>query len=404
MSLPTRAAIDTPAAAVQAMYARVAVVGAETVSLAQAAGRVLAEDLRSDRESPPCDVSAMDGVALRVADAGVAGLRIAAEVAIGRRPPALPEGAALRIVTGAPLPPGAETVVRIEDVTIDDGRATVRPGVAVPFGGNIRRRGENLDAGALVQSAGGAIDAGLTTALASFGCATVAVHRRVRVAVLVTGDELVEVDGAPDEFQIRDSNGPAVVAALGRSAWLDAFRVPRVADDFAALKAAITGALAGADALILTGGVSMGGKDYVPEALRAVGCEVVFHKLPQRPGQPVLGAVAPGGKAVFGLPGNPLSGLVTARRLVLPTLAKAAGLLAAPPMELVTLDVDPDAPGFDPPAKVWWFKLARRTGPGRVLLVPGRGSGDVVSAARAHGFVEVPPGESGAGPWPFYSW
>jgi molybdenum cofactor synthesis domain-containing protein len=182
-------------------------------------------------------------------------------------------------------------------------------------------------------------------------------------------------------------------------AWTELSEQRRIGDDPAALRDAAQSLLRGADALLLTGGVSMGPRDFIPAVLAELGARVVFHRLPQRPGKPILGAVLPDGRPILGLPGNPQSVMVTARRFGLPVLARLAGLRE---------------PGFPWPARLegagetridlWWHRLARVVGPGVVEAVDGRGSGDVSAAARSDGFCEVPPGQSGPGPWPFYPW
>jgi molybdopterin biosynthesis enzyme len=143
----------------------------------------------------------------------------------------------------------------------------------------------------------------------------------------------------------------------------------------------------------------MGDRDFVPRALEILGAAVVFHRLPQRPGRPVLGALLADGKPVLALPGNPLSVLVTARRIATPVLSRLAGLVQALPPPSVTLDAS-DVRALD----LWWHRLVRLTGPGRASLVEAASSGDFVAGARSAGFVETPPGATGTGPWPFYAW
>ena len=218
----------------------------------------------------------------------------------------------------------------------------------------------------------------------------------------LTGDEVLRHDDpheSPNEFQLRDSNAPGLAALLGSRAWLDVLEPEHVGDDKQATIDAIGSMLGRCDALMLMGGVSMGDRDFVPGALEANGVETVFHKLPQRPGKPVLGGIAPGGRPVFGLPGNPVSVLATARALALPALAARAGIerLPDPPMVRV---VNAD----DKTLGIWWRRLVRVVGVGEVELVETRGSGDVPSSARSDGFVELPPGSSGEGAWAYYEW
>lgn len=389
---------DSPAAALDALRARIEAVGIERVAAAGAAGRVLAEGIVTDRPSPAADVSAMDGFAIRVADRPLASIPIAGEIRIGREPPELAPGTALRIVTGGAIPRGADAVVRIEDVTVDGGAIRIAGAARIAEGAEIRRAGENADAGAIVAHEGTLIDAAIATAIASFGAAEVAVRRKVRVAIVVTGDELVDAGARATPWQVKDSNGPALAASLART-WVELVRTPRVADDERATREAIAGALADCDALVLTGGVSMGNRDHVPDALRACGVEVLFHKLPQRPGKPVLGGIAEGGRPVLALPGNPVSVLVTARRLALPAIAARGGIARVAPPARVRL-----VPAPDETISLWWHRPVRLASDGTASIVPSRGSGDVVAIAASDGFVEIPPGTAGEGPFPFYAW
>jgi len=391
-------AFDSPGAALAAMVARIEPVGTERVRLPDAGGRVLAERVVADRPSPSCDVSAMDGYALRAADVKPGRIGVAGEILMGRQPPAMPDGAALKIVTGAPVPDGADVVIKREDVDEHDDHIVIRDDSHKP-GQHIRRRGENLAQGDEVCAPGCVITPTVVGALATFGIADPSVHARVRVGIISTGDEVLRHDENPHEFQLRDSNAPGLAALLGSRAWLDVLDPEHVGDDKQATIDAIGSMLGRCDALMLMGGVSMGDRDFVPGALEANGVETVFHTLPQRPGKPVLGGIAPGGRPVFGLPGNPVSVLVTARVLGAGALAARAGVerLPDPPMVRV-VNADDKALG------IWWRRLVRVVGVGEVELVETRGSGDVPSSARSDGFVELPPGSSGEGAWAYYEW
>jgi molybdopterin molybdotransferase len=341
----------------------------------------------------------MDGYAVRCTDAAASErLAVSAQARIGRAPPALVPGTAVHIVTGAPVPAGADAVIRREDVRERGDEIELLPAARqIKPGTALRRRGENAASGEDIVAAGVLIGPATVGALASFGITRVRVHRRVRVAVITTGDEVVDASETPSAWMLRDSNGPGVAAMLGRLTWAEVVSRERVADDLAAIERAIRRALGEADAMFLTGGVSMGDRDHVPAAVRSAGAEAVFHKVPQRPGKPVLGAVSHG-RPVLALPGNPVSVLVTARRIGVPVLERVAGLLTGAPPPLVS--AGDDGKRID----LWWHRIARLSGPGRAELTDGRGSGDVPSAARSDGFIEVPPGESAAGPWPFFEW
>jgi molybdopterin molybdotransferase len=315
-------------------------------------------------------------------------------------PGTLPQGAALRIVTGAPVPPGAEIVVKREDVEEGGGRVRFSPAaMAMKPGINIRRQGENARAGTPVLAAGMEITPPVAAALASFGCAEPTVRRRVRVGVLVTGDEVLGVGDRPSPYQLRDSNGYTVMNMVSRRAWAEAYRSPTVKDDPGVLLAAMKDLLARADMVITTGGVSMGERDFVPQVIRELGAAVLFHKVNQRPGKPVLGAVLEDGRPIFGLPGNPQSVMVTCRRMVMPVLDRLAGLERSSMGALVRLEQH-DGRKLD----MWWHRFVRLTQPGMAVLVDISSSGDVIGASRSDGFVELPPGGAGEGPWPYYAW
>jgi molybdenum cofactor synthesis domain-containing protein len=237
-------------------------------------------------------------------------------------------------------------------------------------------------------------------AMATFGAARVSVYRRVRVGVLVTGDELLPPEARPQPWQLRDANGPALTATIAGRPWCELRDCRHVADEPEPMSAALHELLRDCDAVFVTGGVSMGGRDHVPAVVRAAGAEVIFHKLPQRPGKPILAAVGAAGQAILGLPGNPVSVMATARRFGTPALAKRAGLAdpaPAPPAVALTHD---DGQRLN----LWWYRPVRLTAAGLGELLDIRSSGDVAATARSDGFIELPPGDGGPGPWPFYVW
>jgi len=394
-------AFASPAEAVGAMLARVRAVGLERAGLDDAAGRVLGAPMVADRDSPAVDVSAMDGYAVRAADVGAGALRVAGEVRIGKEPAALSPGTAMRIVTGGAVPAGADAVVKREDVGERADRIEIGEGAraALQAGMHVRRRGENIRAGSEVVEAGAVIGPAIAAALATFGIVSPSVYRRVRVGLLTSGDEVRAPDQRPSPWELRDSHGSALRALLKARAWAELTEQRRVRDEPGALREAAVGLLREADMLLLTGGVSMGPRDFIPAVLQELGAAVIFHRVPQRPGKPILGAVLPDGRPVLGLPGNPLSVMVTARRFAVPVLEKLAGLREGTRPWLVRLEG-----AGNRAIDLWWHRLARVASAGVVEAVEGMGSGDVPAAARSDGFCEVPPGESGPGPWPFYPW
>ena len=391
-----------PAEAAAALCDRLRPVGTEAVPLAASAGRVLAGPVRADRDSPPATVSAMDGYALRVADTPAAGawLPVAGEVRIGVSPPPLPPGAALRVFTGGAVPEAADAVVPrelLEEEAAGDlertGRIRWRADAPAPVAGRyLRQRGENAKRGQVVLPAGDLLSPAGVGAVAAFG-AVPAVFRRVRVAVRVTGDELHDAATPAERLPplgTRDGNGPVMAAFLSRLPWVEVVSVERVPDDAAATAAAIRGGLAQADAVLLSGGVSIGDHDHVPAACAAAGCTPVYHRLAMRPGKPNFGAVGPADQAVLGLPGNPGSVLAGLAVLALPALRKLAGFRGAqPPRPAVAVEH-----AGEETLHLWWYRPAVLGPDGRARLLDHRGSGDVAGPAGMHGFVEVPPEEA----------
>lgn len=391
----------SPAEAVAALCSQLRPVGVEAASLAAAAGRVLAERARADRDSPPADVSAMDGYAFRLADWPADGgwLHVAGEVDIGQAPPPLPERAAFRVFTGGAIPPGADTVVPRERVTEEaagdaarSGRIRAASAEAAPtLGRHIRRRGENARAGDTILPAGTPVTSAALSALAAFGSIPW-VRRQVRVAICTTGDELYDAattDALLPPFAIRDGNGPTIAAFVAGLPWARVVSSERVADNAAATAEAVRAALQRADVVLLSGGVSMGDHDHVPGACRAAGCRTVYHRLAMRPGKPNFGALGPAGQAVLGLPGNPGSVLAGLEVLAMPALRARAGFAeTTPPRPAVEV-----AHAGTETLGLWWYRPARLDAAGRAHLIDHRGSGDIAGPAAMHGFVEVPPHE-----------
>ncbi len=413
--------ISSPQTAIDAVCARVISVPTETVALANSCGRVLAKTLLADRDSPALDLSSMDGFAIQVSDAtemaSEIGLAVATtsthqqyEARIGHAPIAMPIAHAARIVTGAPIPLGSDAVVRSEDVSRSGDRVRLKIDPAsIKHGANIRRQGENAKAGAEIAPAGHLISAATIGALASFGVSQVQVYRRVRIAIVITGDELVAIDGNPQPWQVRDSNGPVLKALFGTRTWIEIISCAHAIDDADSLANTMLQAMNSADAVILTGGVSMGHRDFVPQVLSQLGAQTIFHKLPQRPGRPMMAAIRPASATnahclILGLPGNPISVMTTARRLAIPMLGTIAGLSkqALAPAKRVLFSDDPTT------LEMWWFRLVDEhlgaDGCSELHLVSGKGSGDVATAASSVGFVEIAPKGKINGLQDFYAW
>ena len=373
---------------------------ARRVPLSEAVGLVLAEPVASDVDVPPFAKSLMDGYAVRSADlrAGVRRFRVVGEVLAGQQwGRALSSGETVRIMTGAPVPAGADAVVIVED-TVTEARGSgqwIRL-VADPREpqANVMARGATIRHGDIVLRRGTLLGPAQIGLLAEVGCVEPLVWARPRVAVLATGDELVEAGCRPGPGQIRNSNGPMLAAAAGR-AGADVVGTRLVPDDEAALSQALTEALAGADCVLLSGGVSMGKRDLVPAALEAVGVEKVFHRVRMRPGKPLwFGVHRRDGQTrlVFGLPGNPVSAFVGFCVFVRPALKRLAHQpVRALPLVPAALSTSWQATARRPtfwPARAWYREDGLVAEP-----LPWLGSPDLRTLASADALVFVPEGE-----------
>ena len=285
----------------------------ERVQLHDALHRVLAEDIVADSDLPPFDRSQMDGYAVRAeetSDAPVR-LRIAGESAAGKGwHHELNQGEAVRIMTGAPVPVGADSVQQVELThELKDG-TVVELLESVELGKSIVKRGSEIKAGEIVLQSGSAVNAAMMAVLAAFGYAEVTVGQRPRVGVLATGSELVSVDEKPGQDQIRDSNNYSI-AAYAQLAGALVQRLPLARDETAVLKNLIAEAAKRCDVIVTSGGVSMGVYDVTKAALKELDAEIFFERVALRPGKPTVFARLPNGTFVFGLPGNPVSVAVT---------------------------------------------------------------------------------------------
>ncbi len=373
----------------------------EIVDVSSVAGRVLAEPLLADRDSPSLAVSAMDGYAIRTADLSLGRLPISGTCPAGSAPLKLEPGTAIRIFTGAPIPQGADCVLKRED-TQENADTVVFDSQSTEYqlGQHIRYQGANGKAGDVILDTGTLLTPNAMAGAASFGARQLSVRRKLRVGIINTGDELVPAGQPALPWQIRDSNGPTLESMLKTQSWIELVFRQQVADQPERVANSIRDGLSGVDALLLTGGVSMGDCDFVPQAIESFGGRIVFHRLPIRPGRPVLGALSREGKLIMGLPGNPVSVAVTARRLACPMLRRAAGFSRNQvPAPNVTL-ANPDQKTLD----LVWFRLVSIDDCGQATLVDSQGSGDIVSLARSDGFIEIPPHASGPGPWRYVAW
>ncbi|MDQ6742829.1 MAG: molybdopterin molybdotransferase MoeA, partial [Candidatus Dormibacteraeota bacterium] len=369
---------------------RMPVLSGEDVHLSEAAGRVMVEDLVAQGDLPPFPSSAVDGYAIRAADAGER-LVVVGESAAGRPfDGELPPGAAAAILTGGVVPSGADTVVMVEDVEVGEGWVVVPPDT--PAGRNFHRPGDDLRQGDLVLSRGlplGPAELGLAAAI---GAARLHVYRRPRAALMSTGDELVEVGQAPGPGQVVDSNRWALLAAL-EEAGAQVTQLGVAPDRPEPLRELVQEALSDHDVLVTSGGVSVGTHDLVKPLLESLG-EVHLGRVKLRPGKPFTFATLPEGRVAFGLPGFPVSSLITFEVFVRPALRRMQGHAQLQrPTLMVRLGYDARAPGDR--TEYQRVTLARE---GDELVARSTGSQSssrLMSLAGAHALVRVPPGEEG---------
>ncbi len=370
--------------------------GAVSVGLADALGQVLAEDVASDIDSPPHDKAMVDGYAVVAADlaGGRATLRVLEEVTAGAVPRQTVEpGAATRIMTGAPIPTGADAVVMIERATGDaDGKVTLVDEHVVASQ-NILRRGTSMVRGQVVLSAGAVLRSIEIGVLAEIGRSDVQAVARPSVAVIATGNELVPLGDMPGPGHIRNSNGPMLVAAA-REAGATTVDLGIARDEAEEMARVIEAGLA-SDVLLLSGGVSAGVLDLVPGVLKSLGVDEVFHKVRLKPGKPLwFGRRERDERStlVFGLPGNPVGSWVCFELFVRPAIAKLAGKAnerQARKTAALTAAITQrgDRPTYYPAA----YRVTP-DGP-RVAPLDWHGSADLATLVRANALVVLPPGE-----------
>jgi molybdopterin molybdotransferase len=379
----------TVESALDQILGRVTSLGAEHVELMASLGRVLAVPIVSHREIPPWPNSSMDGYAVRVADTntadGARGLHVVGLVAAGAVPerPVGP-GEAIRIFTGAPLPAGADAVVPQEDVEVDGDRIRVRgrvePGAYVrPAGEDVRPGDRMLEPGAVI----GPAEIGL---LATLGCSRVRVYRRPRVAILSTGTELADLGTEPGPGQIPNTNSYSLMAQV-LEAGGEAFNLGVASDSLPVIEDRLR--WAAGDILVSSAGVSVGEFDFVKEAFTKAGAELHLWQVSMRPGKPItFGSLE--GRPVFGLPGNPVSAMVTFELFVRPALLKMAGrrVLTRPRVYARALS---DIPNPGPRRGYLRVKL-RADGTGWATELTGnQGSGVLSSMVHADGLAVVAP-------------
>ncbi len=368
------------------------VLGTERISIQDAHGRVLAEDVTSGLFHPPWDNSAMDGFAVRWDDiknaskeSGVK-LRIVADVRAGIMPDKpVNKGEAIRIMTGAPVPDGADTVVRVEDTKGEGDSVNIF--YAGKRGENVRHKGENIKKGDTVLSKGSVLNAAHIGVMAMVGKPVVSVYRRPKVMVLATGDELADLDEEITENKIPNSNGYTVAAQV-----IEAGGIPHLLgiarDNKESLREKIGEGLGG-DMLLVSGGVSVGMYDFVKDILKEYGIDMKFWTVGIRPGHPIAFGLV-GDKPIFGLPGNPVSTMVTFEVFARPALLKMSGhtSLSRPIVDAVYEGEFRTRPG-----RTNYVRAVTRYKDGKyyVRSTGDQGSGILISMSQANSFMVLPP-------------
>jgi molybdopterin molybdotransferase len=378
----------TTAEASAAILAAMPAAKTATVALEKATGRVLRQPVVAERDQPPFDRVTMDGIALSFADfdKGTRRFPIQAMQAAGDPALTLDAGKCIEIMTGASLPAGADCIVPVERVGLNDGVATIDRDFVATLRQFVHAQGSDHDRGTELLRPGMRISPMDIAIIASCGLRDVVVSELPTIRVISTGNELVAAGEPIEPHQIRMSNGPAMVALLGQHGYTNCTH-DHIVDEPAVLQQRIAEHLSAANVLVLSGGVSMGKADYVPQVLKDLGVEVIFHKVSQRPGRPMWFGMGPEGQAVFALPGNPVSALVCCRQYVVPALHRAAGMRdAAPEFASLAQDVR-----FEP--KLTFFlpvKLVSGVG-GQTLAMPvhTNTSGDFAALTGTAGYVEL---------------
>ena len=360
----------------------------EVVPLDKAIGRVLRQPVHAERDQPPFDRVMMDGIAIRFGDLdkGQRTFPIQSRQHAGDLAHTLEAGKCIEIMTGASLPEGSDCIVPVERISVRDGEAEIEAGYSAELRQNVHGRGSDHGKGTQLLRTGTRIAPADIAIIASAGMPEVEVSRPPTIRVVSTGNELVGPGEPIEAHQIRESNGPAVVAMLKEHGYTDCER-DHLVDDLEILEQRIARHLGEADVLILSGGVSMGKADFVPQVLRELGVEVVFHKISQRPGKPMWFGIGPQKQAVFALPGNPVSTLVCCRHYVIPALATASGASPRNP-EFAALAQDV---AFRPKLTCFLPTRLVSNAAGTLLALPvhTNTSGDFASLTGTDGYVEL---------------
>lgn len=360
----------------------------EKVSFNDCLGRVLAEDILADRDFPPFDRAMMDGIIIRYTDwkSGIRSFIIQELLPAGSPAVTLQEsGSCIEIMTGAVSPLNADTIIKYEEVTLENGSAIIEDNLEVKANQHVHPQGSDRKINAVLIKKGKTITAAEIGVLATVGKTEVLVQKRLKVAIVATGDELVEIDQTPLAHQIRKSNVYNLQAHL-KSKGFDS-NIFHIVDDRSKLRKALEKILKNHEVVVLSGGVSKGKLDFVPEILTELGVEKHFHFVKQRPGKPFwFGTYANG--AVFALPGNPNSTFVGLNRYVIPFLHRSEGIDPVKIKARLAEDFS-----FKPPLTYFLQVKLLYNNEGQLIAspLPGHGSGDLANLVDADALLELPP-------------
>lgn len=381
---------------------------AEIRTLAEASDAVLREDILADRDFPPFDRAAMDGIAFSFTafGGGRRQFRILGTQAAGRPRLQLsdPNGC-LEVMTGAVTPLGCDCIVPVEMIERTGGEiATIIAQARVERLQNIHLRGSDYPAGSRLIASGRRLRAPEIAVCATVGKSEVAVGKAPKIAIVATGDELVEITCVPKAYQIRTSNIFAIRAALRSFGYTD-IQTFHATDDEEVIRRRFAELLENTDLLIINGGVSAGKFDLVPGVLDSLGVKVRFHKVKQRPGMPLWFGVGPAEQVVFALPGNPVASLLSTYRYIIPFLDTCSGA-AGPGREYAELA---ENYSYGAPFTLFLPVKVKHGTTGKLLAVPCpvHGSGDLAGLTQSDGFIELPAEPSvyrRGSPWPLYRW
>lgn len=361
--------------------------GVAKIDINSALGRVLAESVTADRSFPPFHRVTMDGIAFAFDQwrSGRRRFRIEGVQAAGEEPRRLADvESCYEVMTGAVLPDGCDTVVRYEDITAEGGEAMLGTEPVQPWQ-NVHKIGTDAQKDEVLLKQGQVLAAPEIALLASVGKRSVAVFDFPAVAVISTGDELVDIGSIPQPWQVRRSNSYALLAAL-RQLGIEG-RSFHLRDEPEEMAREMGDIVASHDVLILSGGVSKGKFDFVPEILVGAGYRRLFHQVNQRPGKPLWFGISGRSKVAFALPGNPVSTLLCFYRYVRPWFLRSMGIEDVPTFATLSKDFS-----FPPPL-TYFLQVSVQNRGGTLMAspIPGGGSGDFVNLAKVDGFLELPP-------------